>query len=527
MHAGGSRKNKKMQLVTAEQMRRLDYAAINTFRVASLALMENAGRRTVEIMLDNFGNPQGKKVAIFAGPGNNGGDGLVIARLLAACMAQPIVFLLVPALKLKGDAAVNYSRLREFPAKIIEVSDAAGLHGAAAILAECWTVVDAIFGTGLTREVSGIFAEAVNLINAAGCPVVAVDIASGLNADSGKILGCCVQADITVTFGLAKIGQIIYPGRDYTGYLTVADIGIPEKAVTEADIQVELLDKEVGKLLPARLPSAHKGTYGHLLIMAGSTGKTGAALLCGLGGLRSGTGLVSLCIPYDLNHIIETSLWEAMTIPLQSAAQGILSIEDYRVIQDALHNKQAIAMGPGIGTAAETAELMMRLYAEIEIPMLVDADGLNILASDTGLLKNAPGPRILTPHPGEMSRLTGRTSRQVQENRLEISRDFAMKHKVHLVLKGTDTLVCDPEGRLAVNATGNPGMACGGMGDVLTGIIGGFLAQGLSPWQASCLGVYSHGLAADRLAEETGAGYLASEVAHELPYVLQDFRDPQ
>jgi NAD(P)H-hydrate epimerase len=516
-----------MKLVTAEQMRGLDNAAINTFKIPSLELMENAGRRTVEIMLDKYGEPQGKKVAIFVGPGNNGGDGLVIARLLAARMASPIVFLCLPAEKLKDDAAVNYSRVHEFPVEIIEVSDAAGLQEIPAVLAECWAVVDAIFGTGLTRDVTGIFASAIHLINAAPCPVVAVDIASGLNADSGKVLGSCVQADITVTFGQAKIGQVIHPGREYTGVLVIADIGIPEKAAAEADIRFELLDKSVGKWLPSRIPQAHKGTYGHLLIMAGSTGKTGAALLCSLGALRCGTGLVSLCVPYDLNHIFEASLWEAMTIPLQSAAQGILSIEDYKVIQETLCNKEALAIGPGVGTAEETAELMKKLYAEIEIPMLVDADALNILASDTGLLNNAPGPRILTPHPGEMARLTGRTSSQIQENRLEITREFAVQYKVHVVLKGADTLVCDPEGKLAVNPSGNPGMACGGMGDVLTGVIGGFLAQGLSPWQASCLGVYSHGLAADRLAAETSAGYLASEVAHELPYVLEDIRDLQ
>jgi len=514
-----------MKLVTADQMRYLDNIAINVFKVPSLELMENAGRRTVEAMLDRYGDPQGKMVAIFVGPGNNGGDGLVIARLLAAAMARPIVYMLVTAAKLKGDAAVNYARLQEFPVKIVAVSDAADLHGTPPILADCWTVVDAMFGTGLTREVTGIFAAVVDQINAADCPVVAVDIASGLNADNGRILGSCVQAEITVTFGQAKIGQVIHPGREYSGLLEVADIGIPDKAVAEADIRLELLDKEVGRWLPPRAPLAHKGTYGHLLIMAGSSGKTGAALLCGLGALRSGAGLVSLCVPYDLDHIIETSLWEAMTVPLQSTAKGILSIEDYRVIQDALHNKRALAIGPGIGTAEETAELMVKLYTEIELPMLVDADGLNILARDTSLLKNAPGPRILTPHPGEMARLTGLSTGEIQENRLDVTRDFAAQHKVHVVLKGADTLVCDPEGNLAVNPTGNPGMACGGMGDVLTGLIGGFLAQGLSPWQASCLGVYCHGLAGDRLAEETGAGYLASEVANELPYVLQDLRD--
>ncbi|MDX1776461.1 MAG: NAD(P)H-hydrate dehydratase [Desulfobulbales bacterium] len=515
-----------MKLVTAEQMRGLDNAAINTFKIPSLELMENAGRRTVEVLLEKYGDPQGRQVAVFAGPGNNGGDGLVIARLLAARMARPKVFLLVPVSRLKGDAAANLARIHEFPVEIIELAGSADLSDIQTFIADCWAVVDAIFGTGLTREVSGIFAEAIKIINKASCPVVAVDIASGLNADNGKILGSCVLADLTVTFGQAKIGQAVYPGRDCTGLLKVVDIGIPDKAVAETRISTELLGREVGKFLPARIPSAHKGTYGHLLVLAGSLGKTGAAILCGLGALRSGTGLVTLCVPYDLNNIIETSLWEAMTIPLQSTAREFFSIEDYRVIQDALFGKQALSIGPGIGTAAETSELMIELYLETQIPMVVDADGLNILAADPEILKKAAGPRILTPHPGEMARLTGLTNKEIQENRLEVARDFANTFNVYVVLKGADTLVADPAGRLAINATGNPGMACGGMGDVLTGIIGGFLAQGLSPWQASCLGVYSHGLAADSLSAEAGAGYLASEVAHEIPYVLEILRNP-
>jgi NAD(P)H-hydrate epimerase len=253
-------------------------------------------------------------------------------------------------------------------------------------------------------------------------------------------------------------------------------------------------------------------------------GKSGAAMLCGVGGLRVGTGLVTLCIPYELNQIVESGLWEAMTVPLQSAAHGILSIEDYTVIRDALQDKDALVIGPGIGTADETAELISKLYCATEIPLLVDADGLNILAADKALLKKTPGPRILTPHPGEMSRLTGMATQTIMKNRLEVTREFAVKHNVFVVLKGADTLVCDPQGNSAINPTGNPGMAAGGMGDVLAGVIGGFLAQGLSPWQACCLGVYCHGLAGDRLAEETAAGYLASEVADQIPFVLEDLR---
>ena len=304
----------------------------------------------------------------------------------------------------------------------------------------------------------------------------------------------------------------------------MVDIGIPEEAVAEADIRLELLESKVGRWLPARVPTAHKGSFGHLLIVAGAMGKTGAALLCGSGALRSGAGLVTLCVPYELNHIIESGLWEAMTVPLQSAAQGILSIEDYPVIKSTLQGKQAVVVGPGIGTATETAELIEKLYCEIEVPMLVDADGLNILAADTSLLKKAPGRRILTPHPGEMARLTGLSTSVILKNRFEITREFAMKHNVHVVLKGADTLVCDPKGNMAINPTGNGGMATGGMGDVLAGLIGGFLVQGLSPWQACCLGVYSHGLAGDRLAEETSAGYLASELADQIPFILENLR---
>ena len=513
-----------MKVVTAEQMRGLDNTAIHNFNVPSLELMENAGRQTVDVMLDRYGDPLGKQVAIFVGPGNNGGDGLVIARLLAARLARPVVFLLFPSKKLKGDSARNYSRLLELPVEIIEVSDEKNLHEASAVLNNCWVVVDGIFGTGLTREITGTFAAAIRAINEAPCPVVAVDIPSGINTDSGKTLGISVQADITVTFGQAKIGQVIHPGRESTGFLKVVDIGIPVNAVSKADIRLELLESDVGEWLPVRVPTSHKGSFGHLLIVAGSMGKTGAALLCGSGGLRSGTGLVTLCIPYELNTIIESGLWEAMTVPLQSAAQGILSIEDYTVIRESLQGKQALVMGPGIGTAKETAELMEKLYCEIETPMLVDADGLNILAADTTLLNKAPGQRILTPHPGEMARLTGISTSTIQKNRLEVTKEFATKHNVHVVLKGADTVVCDPDGNMAINPTGNPGMAAGGMGDVLAGLIGGFLSQGLSPWQANCLGVYSHGLAGDRLAEETSAGYLASELADQIPFILEDLR---
>jgi NAD(P)H-hydrate epimerase len=513
-----------MKIVNAEQMRGLDSAAINTFKVPSLDLMENAGHGTVNAIVNLYGDPLGKTIAIFVGPGNNGGDGLVIARLLAAHLARPVVFLLVPPENLKGDAAVNLKRLNDLPVPIIEIATEEELSKAMQEFSDCSIIVDSIFGTGLTRKISGLFATTINKINAFPCPVVAVDMPSGLNSDSGKPMGPCVTADITVTFGEAKIGQVIYPGREYTGDLQIVDIGIPEQAVTEADIKRELLDSDINKWLPERPVDAHKGIYGHLLVIAGSLGKTGAAQLCSLGGLRSGTGLVTLCIPYELNQIVQTGLWETMTVPLQSKAQGILSIDDYTVIAETLDNKQAVAVGPGIGTADETAELIMKLYQEVSLPMVIDADGLNILARDNSLISTAAGPRILTPHPGEMARLTGMPAGEIQANRLQVAADFATKHEVHLILKGAETIVCSPDGYQAINPTGNPGMAAAGMGDVLTGMVGGFMAQGMSPWRAACLGVYVHGLAADRLAEQISAGYLASEVADELPYAMETLK---
>lgn len=513
-----------MKLVTAEQMRALDYTATNNYNVPSLELMENAGQRTVEVMVEKYGDPLGRTAAIFVGPGNNGGDGLVIARLLADRLARPVVFLLISPDELKGDSAHNFARLPDLPVEIITITDESSLHDAANILADCWAVVDAIFGTGITREVDGIFAAAIKKINKVSCPVIAVDIPSGINTDTGMTLGMSVMADITVTFGQAKIGQAIHPGRESTGFLEVVDIGIPEKAVEDAKIQLELLESNVGRWLPPRMPESHKGTYGHLLIIAGATGKTGAALLAGSGGLRSGTGLVTLCIPYELNSIIQSGLWEAMTVPLQSTANGILSIEDITVIKNTLQDKQALVVGPGIGTAEETSDLIKKLYKEVETPMLIDADALNILATDTDLIMKATGPRILTPHPGEMARLTGLSTSEIMQNRIEITRKYAVENKIYLVLKGVDTLVCNPEGKMAINPTGNPGMATGGMGDVLAGLIGGFLAQSLSPWQACCLGVFCHGMAGDRLAEETSAGYLASELSDQIPFVLENLR---
>lgn len=511
-----------MKLASAEQVRGLDAAAITEIGIPGIVLMENAGRGTVACMNQHFGGFGGKVVSIFVGPGNNGGDGLVIARHLHQQGSRPHVFMVASADKLKGDAATNLAIVERLRIPIHSVATTAELEEAEDYFTKSRAVVDSIFGTGLAREVSGHFAEVIQRINHFACPVIAVDIPSGLHSDTGQPLGVCVQADLTVTFGLAKPGQVLYPGAEYVGRLEVVDIGIPPEVVEQAGIQLELLEKsKVSQWIPARHANSHKGTFGHLLILAGSRGKTGAAILSGKGALHSGAGLVTLCVPRDLDVVFESALIEAMTIPLP-ASEGCLAMDDIAGINEALAGKRAVVLGPGMGTGESTAELVARLYAEVAIPMVVDADALNILARLGDRLVKPPAPRILTPHPGEMARLTGTTGSAVQADRLGCAREYARTHDIYLVLKGAHTVVAAPDGRVAVNPTGNAGMATGGMGDVLSGFLGGLLAQGLSPWQTACLGVYAHGAAADRLQLEMGGqGYLASEVAGELPLTLE------
>ncbi len=516
-----------MRLATADQMRGLDAAAITEFGVPGIVLMENAGKTTVDIMARRFGSLAGRQIAILVGPGNNGGDGLVMARHIHQRGGLPKVFLLVKPETIKGDAATNLAIVQKLPVAITLVLDEETLSRAEAEISEAFVLVDAIFGTGLKREVRGLFGSVVKMVNRLPQPVVAVDIPSGLDADSGIFLGECIRADLTVTYGLAKPGQVIHPGIEAVGDLEVVDIGIPPETHAIIGLHLSRLEKDnVVSLLPSRPVAGHKGTFGHLLVLAGSVGKTGAALLTAEGALRSGVGLVTLGVPKNLNPIFETSLLEAMSVPLEDSGNGCLSIADLGIIQAQLEGKKAVALGPGIGTEPETAELVAVLYKEIKLPMVVDADGLNILADQAVLLQQAGGPRVLTPHPGEMARLLGISVKEVQARRIPVAQDFARIIGAVVVLKGAATIVADPDGRVAVNSTGNGGMAVGGMGDVLTGIIGGFIAQGLGVFEAACLGVWAHGKAGDRLQEIDGieCGFLASELAGEIPAVLAEMR---
>jgi ADP-dependent NAD(P)H-hydrate dehydratase / NAD(P)H-hydrate epimerase len=509
-----------MKLALAQQMRTLDSAAINEFGIPGIVLMENAGRKTCDMLIELYGNPEGKKVVVFAGPGNNGGDAFVVARHLHQNGADVIVNLLVQPEEISGDAKTNLNIVQKLPIPLHVLVDSQEIDSLD--FSRAFLIVDGLFGTGLKREITGRFAKVINDINKCTAPTVSLDIPSGMDSDSGQRLGACVHADVTYTYGLAKPGQFSYPGKVYCGDIKVVDIGIPPEVIENAQLYIELLGpNNSGCSLPGRVPDGHKGSHGHLLIIGGSPGKTGAAILAAKGGLRSGSGLVSMCVSQSSNDIYESALHEAMTITVTGSENSALDIDDYPTIKKAISGKSALVVGPGIGLAEGSCELVKKIYNEASMPLVIDADGLNALATDAQSIQcEDKDLRILTPHPGEMARLTGMSTKEIQENRIEITRDFSMRNNVYVILKGAATIVGAPDGRIAVNSSGNPGMGTGGMGDVLAGIIGGLLAQKLSAWNASCLGVYVHGLAADHIAQTMKQGYLATEVADTVPVMF-------
>jgi NAD(P)H-hydrate epimerase len=535
------KKGKRVKLVRSHEMQALDRSAIREYGIPSIILMENAGHNTFIFMENVLGKLAGKTVIFFIGTGNNGGDGLVVARKLYQAGGNPVLFSVKPLAELQGDSATNAVIVKRIGISSFTLSRSAGkkkfidfiLKQHANQPVVC--LIDSLLGTGLDREVTGIFAETIDWINDLkkrfGWPVLAVDLPSGLKADTGRVLGTAVSADMTVTYGLAKPAHFLH-GGERIGKLKIVDISIPKEAVKRLAPAGSVLNADT-ITLPKRGINSHKGTNGHLLVLAGSIGMTGAAILSCMAALRSGCGLVTAVVPHNLNLIFETALPEVMTIPLPGRAD-FLSMDDYPKIMEALAGKTAVVIGPGIGRDQKTDQLIKTLYLRISLPMVVDADALNIIAADPDFPLQPGGSRILTPHPGEMVRLSGLTIEEVQNDRIAAALNLSIKwydkitdngdkshQKIITVLKGAGTVIAASNGKWAINDSGNPGMASGGMGDVLAGLIGGFLAQRHSPWKAACTAVYLHGLAADILADKTGCGFTPSEVAEQIPTARQ------
>jgi hydroxyethylthiazole kinase-like uncharacterized protein yjeF len=461
-----------MKAVTTAQIRQLDQRTIAAGTPGE-ELMERAGFAVAKTTVEFLKRHDSRSVLLFAGKGNNGGDAFVAARHLAGAGCAPTLVLLCRRDELTGDALTHFRKL--VGVEIVEWPSE---------LPACDVIVDGLLGTGLNGEVREPYAAAIKFINSLRVPVVAIDVPSGLGTAT------CVRADVTVTMGLPKIDLLRPAAADSIGQIEVADLGYPQEFVDEIQTDIELITS-ADIALSKRHRSAHKGDFGHLLIVAGSEGYTGAPVLCAHAAARTGAGLVTLAVPRAVYPIVAASCPpEIMPRPFDEFPETA--------------GFDAFAIGPGLGQKPEVQKLVWRLVSSIPAPMVVDADALNALAQAPAALAKVRGSLVLTPHPGEMGRLTGKSAKEVQANRWDVARDFAREHGVVTVLKGAGTVVTDKSGKLWVNSTGNPGMAKGGMGDALTGIIGALLAQGLSPLDAARTGVFVHGLAGDIASERHG-----------------------
>ena len=508
-----------MKILTSREMREVDREAIEDLGIPGPVLMENAGLQVLKALRTRFPRPAEERVVIVAGKGNNGGDGLVAARHLANAGAKPEVILLAPRQEVKGDAAVNLAVALKLGIPVVEVTTPEDWRRAREAVCRATVIIDAVFGTGLLRPLDGLYARAVGDINKSGAFKLAVDIPSGLSSDGFEIIGPCVRADMTVCLAAPKIAHVFPPAEECVGDLFVAAIGIPPALFDAPGLKLELTGEErIRPFFRKRKKDSHKGTYGHLLAVCGSLGKAGAAALAGKAALRMGAGLVTVATAESALPGIARSMMELMTEPLAETPEKTVAREALPRILELMKGKSGVLLGPGLTTHPSTAALVLSLIPRIKIPAVIDADGLNIVSSRLDVLRGLRGPVVLTPHPGEFARLVGRSSDDVLRRRLELVPAFAEKYGVYLVFKGYRTLVASPDGRVFVNPTGNPGMATGGSGDVLSGMIASQLIQEKDVLGAILSAVYVHGMSADLAAARLGEKCLtAGDVIRWLP----------
>lgn len=520
-----------MYVVTSEQMRRLDEETIKRF-VPGLTLMERAGQGVFDALAEFAEEIAALRVAVFLGRGNNAGDGLVAARLLAEAGATVVLLYLHEADELSPDAYKNYARLDRLRSsgKIEEVLlyHAGWEDKTVAALQESDVLIDALLGTGINSPVREGYAAAIDLINGSGLPVLAIDIPSGVNGTSGAVMGRAVAASLTVTMGLPKTGSIFYPGKAMCGSLEVIDIGIPHEVIAEAMIDTHILDRDTALAdLPHHRPDAHKFQRGALLVAAGSRRFAGAARLTALSALRSGCGIVYLAGPSSIRTVIQTAAPEIVFVEVPETASGSIASAALAVLEDELRF-DAAAVGPGMTTDEETVRFVRACVSSLEVPLLLDADGLNAYEGAYAEIRDGSRgkPIVISPHSGELRRLTGSEIPEGPEDRFEALRSLVDGSAVTLVHKGAPTVIAHPEGRVDVNVFGHPGLATAGSGDVLTGAIAGLLAQGASPGEASRLGVYIHSRAAEIAAGDLGErGMIAGDVCQALPAALKELED--
>jgi ADP-dependent NAD(P)H-hydrate dehydratase / NAD(P)H-hydrate epimerase len=507
-----------MRVLNTRQMREADRRTIEEIGIPSIVLMENAGRQAVAAMEAAFDDLPTSQVGVLCGRGNNGGDGFVVARTLIQRGVDVGVFLLGSVAEVSGDARINLEILGRIGLTVVEITSAQDWELHFTEISECDLIVDAILGTGFRGQLSGFLETVVADVNALGVPVVSIDLPTGLSADTPVIEGTAIEASMTITLGAPKIPLVFPPADSHGGDLVIADIGIPYPIFEELEGDyLELLTRErMREMVPSRAADSHKGDFGRVVVIAGSLGRTGAAHLSALGALRSGAGLVTIATPRSCLPIIAAMAPEYMTEGLDETASGTI---DYSAIDRVLDLKaDVIAVGPGLGQAPATSAFVHALVERAGVPLVLDADALNAFVGEPERLMGRDGVDvIITPHPGEMARLLNTTIESVQSDRLKHAREFAAGHKVHVVLKGHRTLIAGPDGRTFVNLTGNAGMATGGTGDLLTGMLAAWFAQLLDAEAACKLAVYLHGTAGDLAeADEGEVALIATDMAARL-----------
>ena len=494
-----------MRVLNSLQMRDVDRRTINEIGVPSIVLMENAGRQVVQAMLSTINDLANKQIVILCGRGNNGGDGFVVARTLLQENISASVFLFGRPNDIQGDAKTNLNILTRLGIEVLEISDLRAWEKHRMRIVRCDVIVDALCGTGLNEPIKGLLKTVVSDTNSAKAQIISIDLPTGLSADSNTPIGDFIKATYTITLATPKLPLALFPSSNCVGNLVVVDIGIPTTTIKEVDgLRLDLLiPQTIKKIIPRRKFDSHKGDFGRVLVVAGSVGKTGAACLAGSGALHSGAGLVTIATPVSCIEMVAKASKDYMTLPLEETEKGSLKKTTLNKILGFLCD--VIAIGPGLGTGDSQKDLVRSLVAQSDVPLVLDADALNAFVGNQKMLKGGNGKSlVITPHPGEMSRLLNIDTESVQQNRVEIAIDFARRANLFVVLKGSQTIVATPEGSAFINPTGNPGMATGGTGDVLAGMIAAWIGQ-LGDIESACkVAVYLHGLAGDLAANSHG-----------------------
>ncbi|MDI6726821.1 MAG: NAD(P)H-hydrate dehydratase [Smithellaceae bacterium] len=510
-----------MKIATTSEMKAMDLYASRGYHIPEEILMENAGQAASSVLSSALGGIAGRRFAVICGVGNNGGDGLVVARHLLAAEGVVSVFILGDPARFQGAAKSNFEIISRLPIPVSPVNAPEELSLA---LAHTDAIIDGIFGTGLDRDVAGLFGEAIRLINDSGKKVLSLDIPSGINGDTGEVMGAAVRADWTIAFGLPKRGNILYPGLEFCGRLYLAPISFPPALSGNQEIPVQLNDDIV---LPTRNRSAHKGSLGEALFIAGARNYYGAPLFCALAFLKSGGGYARLALPESLASAVAAAGGsEIVFVPQKETGDGSIAGSNREELLTLAGKMDLVVIGPGLSRAPETATLVRELAVEIEKPLIIDGDGLHALASDPGILRKRKIPAVLTPHLGEMSRLSGRSREELEREKIPFVQRYAAEWGAIIVLKGPHSLIACPDGQVFINMSGNPGMATAGSGDVLPGAIAAMFGLGLPLEEAVRKGVYLHGLAGDIAALKRGEdGMTARDILECLPAALRQDRE--